>query len=106
GRATSKAAHGAARDVLTEGSELSGNLSDLSDSVRRNAERLLKDVKLAHARLTAELDQATPNGGPGGTSAAAPAPATARPPRRRERGAPPDRRDTDFDIPEFLPGER
>ncbi len=48
-------AHGAARDVLHDGTTLSGHLQELSDSLHRNAERLLNDVKLAHARLTADL---------------------------------------------------
>ncbi|MDX6701692.1 MAG: hypothetical protein QOF26_1918 [Baekduia sp.] len=94
-------AHAAARGVLHDGSTLSGHLQELSDSLHRNAERLLNDVKLAHARLTADLDQAAPAGGTD------PAP-------RASRGAgagaastpPPARGDADFDVPEFLPGRR
>jgi hypothetical protein len=92
-------AHDAARGVLHDGSMLSGHLQELSDSLRRNAERLLNDVKLAHARLTADLDQAAPAG------PIDPAP-------RASRGGPgPDAvprsgHDGDFDIPEFLPGRR
>jgi hypothetical protein len=55
-------AHDAARDVLRDGTELSGHLQELSESLRKNAERLLNDVRLAHGRLTADLDQATPAG--------------------------------------------
>lgn len=44
--------------VLREGTELSDNLRELSESLRRNAERILNDVKDAHARLTADLDRA------------------------------------------------
>lgn len=67
------------RDVLADGSELSDELHQLSDSLRSNAELLLRDVRLAHARLTAQVDQAT--GGEG---------------RRDDPGG-------DFDIPEFMP---
>ena len=102
-------AHAAARDVLHDGTTLSGNLQELSDSLHRNAERLLNDVKLAHARLTADLDQAAPPGGidrrrglhavtVGSVSpgfASKPDPVVSR-----KRG------DDDFEIPEFLPGRR
>lgn len=103
-------AHAAARDVLHDGTTLSGHLQELSDSLHRNAERLLNDVKLAHARLTADLDQAAPAGGidavpsasrgsgsepvsPGFASRPAPA-------AGRKRG------DDDFEVPEFVPGRR
>src|SRR4051794_30110560 len=107
-------AQAAARGVLTDGTELSGHLQELSDSLHRNAERLLNDVKLAHARLTADLDQAAPAGGPDdaprasrGPSPASPTPGFAsRPatPPPAPRG--PSRPDDDFQIPEFLPGRR
>jgi hypothetical protein len=94
-RATINEAHAAARGVLVDGSELSGHLQQLSESLRRNAERLLNDVKLAHARLTADLDQATPAGGIDSA------------PRATRRAADPGSRgDDDFEIPEFLPGRR
>ena len=80
-------AHAAAREVLRDGSELSGNLRELSDSLRTNADRLLRDVKLAHAHLTARLDDAAPGG-------AAPSARDTRP------TAPAD---PDFDVPEFVP---
>lgn len=47
----------AARDVLRDGTQLSGNLRELSDSLRTNAELLLRDVRLAHSEMTARLDQ-------------------------------------------------
>jgi hypothetical protein len=100
-------AHAAARGVLHDGTTLSGHLEELSDSLRRNAERLLNDVKLAHARLTADLDQATPAG------AADPAPrasrgeeAAARPDAARSRPTGGRGSDPDFDVPEFVPGRR
>ncbi|WCB94846.1 hypothetical protein DSM104299_03585 [Baekduia alba] len=112
-------AHSAARGVLTDGTELSGHLQELSDSLRRNAERLLNDVKLAHARLTADLDQAAPGGvdtaprasrGPDAATGAPASPGFAsRPsaptPSRRGAGAG-SGSDDDFEIPEFLPGRR
>jgi hypothetical protein len=84
-------AHDASRGVLAEGKELSDNLNELSVSLRRNAERLLRDVQLAHSRLVAELDQAMPPG-------AADEPAV-RP--RRDEPSPP--LGGDLDVPEFLP---
>jgi hypothetical protein len=84
-RATIKEAHDAARHVLHDGQQLSTDLGELSVSLHRNADRLLRDVKLAHARLVAELDQAQPAES-GGSS----------PSSSLES---PD----DFDVPEFLP---
>lgn len=101
-RAILAEAHAAARAVLEDGTELSGHLSELSDSLRRNAERLLNDVKLAHARLTADLDQATPPGGSIDTAPRASRPGTD--PGRPRRPTRPS--DDDFEIPEFLPGRR
>jgi cell division septum initiation protein DivIVA len=95
-------AHAAARDVLHDGTTLSGHLQELSDSLNRNAERLLNDVKLAHARLTADLDQAAPAGpsDPAPTASRGSSPETTRStPRRRGPGG-------DFDVPEFVPGRR
>jgi hypothetical protein len=68
-----------ARDVLRDGTDLSGHLRELSDSLRANAELLLRDVRLAHAEMTARLDQVVPGGGGG---------------------------DVDLDVPEFHPGRR
>ncbi len=101
-RAIIAEAHAAARGVLEDGTELSGHLSELSDSLRRNAERLLNDVKLAHARLTADLDQAAPAGGgiDSAPRASRNAPASSSP-RRASRPS-----DDDFEVPEFLPGRR
>jgi vacuolar-type H+-ATPase subunit H len=111
-RAILAEAQAAARGVLTDGTELSGHLNELSDSLRRNAERLLNDVKLAHARLTADLDQATPAGVDAEPRASRTDPAPgfasspAREPRPPRRGATRSRGDDDFEIPEFLPGRR
>jgi cell division septum initiation protein DivIVA len=109
-RAIVAEAQNAARGVLSDGTELSGHLQELSDSLHRNAERLLNDVKLAHARLTADLDQAGPAGGVDSAvdaSRAGEAPATpgfaSRPTPSPRRGSRPD---DDFEVPEFLPGRR
>jgi cell division septum initiation protein DivIVA len=76
-------ASAASRDVLRDGTELSGNLRDLSDSLRSNAELLLRDIRMAHAEMTARLDQ---GGGPAGGG-----------------HTPPGGID-DLDVPEFHPG--
>ena len=83
-RAIVAEASGSAREVLRDGTELSGNLRELSDSLRTNAELLLRDVRLAHAEMTARLDQGA---GPATT------------------GAPPPP-GLDLDVPEFHPGRR
>src|SRR3954452_16300723 len=54
---TTAEARTAVREVLEDGTELSGDLSDLSNSLRANAERLLRDIKMAHAAMVARLDQ-------------------------------------------------
>ena len=67
--------------MLGEGTELSRNLRELSVSLRNNAERLLRDVRLAHGGMTARLDQAGPGAGARG----------------------PDEPGEDLDVPEFIP---
>jgi len=85
-------AHIAAREVLREGTDLSRNLRELSVSLHNNAERLIRDVRLAHGGLTARLDQA----GPGGTRRED----DVRLLGRRGRGGDPG---DDLDVPEFIP---
>lgn len=70
-------------EVLAEGTEMHANLRQLSESLKRNAEVLLRDVTLAHRALTAALDEA-------GVDEAAPAAADPLP---RDFG----------DVPEFIP---
>jgi cell division septum initiation protein DivIVA len=74
-----------ARDVLRDGTELSGHLRELSDSLRANAELLLRDVRMAHAEMNARLDQVAPDAGH-----------AERPPALAG----------DLDVPEFHPGRR
>jgi cell division septum initiation protein DivIVA len=73
----------ASRDVLRDGTELSGHLRELSSSLRSNAELLLRDIRLAHAEMTARLDQ----GAPADTRSAGSSPGI-----------------DDLDVPEFHPG--
>jgi vacuolar-type H+-ATPase subunit H len=82
-------AYGVAHEIQREGSEIAGNLRDLSASLRNNAERLLRDVRLAHGSMTARLDQAAPGGG-----------AT----RRSAHGGEADA-EGELEVPEFMPGE-
>ena len=77
-------ASAAAREVLRDGTDLSGHLRELSDSLRTNAELLMRDIKFAHAEMTARLDQ-----GEGGSSGSDPL------------GDVPE-----LDVPEFHPGRR
>lgn len=85
-------AHDVARDVLAEGTELSDNLRQLSDSLRTNADRLLRDVKHAHASLTAGLGQAVPG--------VAPATLDTRSPSLEAPATGPG---LHLDVPEFIP---
>ncbi len=80
---------------MRDGAEVSQNLRDLSASMRTNAERLLRDVRLTHGSMTARLDQAVPGG-----SAGSPRKDTSLPhARRRDHDEPGD----DLDVPEFMP---
>jgi hypothetical protein len=79
----------AARDVLRDGTRLSGHLRELSDSLRTNAELLLRDVRGAHAQMAAQIEQAE-RIAPGAAAAA-----TERTSAER-----------DLDVPEFLPPRR
>ncbi|HEX4365012.1 MAG TPA: hypothetical protein VHZ75_10725 [Solirubrobacteraceae bacterium] len=80
----------ATRDVLRDGETLSGQLRELSDSLRANAERLLLDIRAAHGEMTARLDRADPtrSGSPASNGG-------------RARNSPPAPSD-DPDVPEFL----
>jgi vacuolar-type H+-ATPase subunit H len=87
-------ARAVAGEVKAEGTELTAHLRELSDSLRSNAGRLLRDILDAHAALIAELDRV--DGG-----------ASATPSRRRtgtSRRQPPPTDGGDLDVPEFVPG--
>ncbi len=87
-------AHVAAREVLREGTDLSRNLRELSVSLHNNAERLIRDVRLAHGGLTARLDQA----GPGAPRRDDDLPLLGRRGRGDDQGE-----GDDLDVPEFIP---
>jgi hypothetical protein len=70
---------------------MSSHLRELSDSLRTNAELLLRDVRLAHAEMTARLDQV---GVPPPTSSSSD-PASSRTSAIDA-----------LDVPEFHPGRR
>jgi cell division septum initiation protein DivIVA len=93
-RAIIAEAHTAAREVLRDGTQLSGHLRELSDALRTNADRLLRDVKLAHATLTSRLDAADPGARPPGPTAS----------RGSGRSRAASREPVvDLDVPEFIP---
>jgi hypothetical protein len=89
----------AAADVRTEGLEIAGNLREMGDSLRSNAERLLRDVQMIHSRMVAELDRV--DGGLGavqasrGTGASSGAERRSRPRSESEADV--------LDVPEFIP---
>jgi hypothetical protein len=90
-QALARDARAVTREVMEEGGQLSADLQEMSASLRRNAERLLRDVRDAHSRLSAALDRtigpetAPPPSGAGG--------------RRARRVAV----EGEVDVPEFLP---
>ena len=57
----------AASDARSEGLELVGNLREMGDSLRSNAERLLHDIQTIHSRMIAQIDRA--DGGAGRAAA-------------------------------------
>ena len=73
-----------AAEVFGDGTEMSHNLRQLSDSLRRNAEILLSDVTAAHRALTARIEEVDPSdASPSGRSTERPV--------------------FEADIPEFIP---
>jgi vacuolar-type H+-ATPase subunit H len=89
-------AHYAAREVVREGERLTGDLRELSQSLVRNADKLMRDVQLVHGQLVSRLDAVVPPGAPPHV----PAQTIAAPPGRsfeepssaaRARGATPQR---------------
>ena len=91
----------AAADVRSEGLELVQNLREMGDSLRSNAELLLRDIQAIHSSMVAKLDRVD-----GGASRIAVPRTTEResPTRRRAREAELDGPiDGELDIPEFIP---
>jgi cell division septum initiation protein DivIVA len=81
-----KRARDLAAEVFGDGTEMSHNLRQLSDSLRRNAEILLTDVTAAHRALTARIAEVDPDGDQPPAAATKPG-----------RGA------FEPDVPEFMP---
>ena len=72
-------------------------------SLRNNAERLLRDVRLTHGGMTARLDQVTTGNAPAPTERrSAPAHDEDAQPRERRRPSENGHGD-DLDVPEFIP---
>jgi vacuolar-type H+-ATPase subunit H len=92
-------ARATAQEVESEGLELVANLRQMGDSLRANAERILRDVQGVHSRMVARIDQAEGNGRD--------APATRRPRsaggRETARSAFDSQTDGEIDVPEFIP---
>ena len=78
--------------MLDRGSQLSANLGALGNSLRANAERLLRDVQAAHRQLSEDLERAAPS-----------SESDVRAGNGR-RGAELPEPDADIDVPEFVPG--
>jgi vacuolar-type H+-ATPase subunit H len=52
-----RGARSAASEVQNEGLELVGNLREMGDSLRTNAERLLRDVQAIHSQMLSQIAQ-------------------------------------------------
>ncbi len=90
-----------AMTVRDEGLELVTNLRQMGDSLRANAERLLRDVQSVHSHMVARIDRAEGNGKlPLQPRAGSGEPA--RSGTRRTLDAAPDQGDLP-DVPEFIP---
>ncbi len=103
----------AASEVLEEGTELGQNLGQLANSMRSNAERILRDTQQAHRALIARLDAvANPaleddRRGRDEIRASRRTPRSASLTRDEDLGVPDfislaNVSEQDFDIPEFL----
>jgi vacuolar-type H+-ATPase subunit H len=88
-----------AGDVRTEGLELVENLRQMGDSLRSNAERLLRDVQMIHSRMVAQIDRA--DGGAGATGVPG---SSRRAPDRGRSVMPGPLADGEvIEVPEFIP---
>lgn len=101
-------AHGAADGVRAEGLELVANLRQMGDSLRSNAERLLRDVQLIHTRMVATLEDAggtpSPRGslGRGAARTSTPSSSASRA-AASNSGRPARGFEDELDVPEFIP---
>jgi vacuolar-type H+-ATPase subunit H len=87
-------ARSTAEAVKTEGTELVGNLRQLGDSLRSNAERLLRDVQSLHSQMISRIEAVEAARRAHGLP-------TTRPERTRRRASSED--DEVPDVPEFIP---
>jgi vacuolar-type H+-ATPase subunit H len=102
-------AHAAADGVRAEGLELVANLRQMGDSLRSNAERLLRDVQLIHTRMVATLDDAAGASAPrrgsssrdGGRSSRSSSTSSLTAPRSSARAS--RSVEDELDVPEFIP---
>jgi len=92
-----------ASELNHEGYHMVGNLRDLGDSLRTNADRLLKDVQTIHTRMVAQIERVQGEAGP----ARAPRRSRSSAGQERDRGAAGDAAppppDDELDVPEFVP---
>ncbi len=88
-----------AGDVRTEGLELVEHLRQMGDSLRSNAERLLRDVQMIHSRMVAQIDRA--DGGVGAGDL--PIQARRAPARGRSVVPEPPADGEVIEVPEFIP---
>jgi hypothetical protein len=87
-----------AQEVRDEGLELVTNLRQMGDSLRANAERLLRDVQSVHSQMVARIDKAESNG------RLSPVPTARNGRSDGGRSARSGRSDDIPDVPEFIPG--
>lgn len=102
-KAQSREILGAARvataSVHSEGTELVSNLREMGDSLRSNAERLLRDVQAIHSRMVAQLDRV--DGGATRIPASRVSERDAGARRRAREAGPAD--PDELSVPEFIP---
>ena len=95
-------ARATAGDVRTEGLEIVANLREMGDSLRSNAERLLRDVQLVYSRMVAQLDRVD-GGLPPGARSGTPISARRGTDGRTSTRSSARNRPDDLDVPEFIP---
>jgi uncharacterized membrane protein YqiK len=92
----------AATGVRSEGMELVSNLREMGDSMRSNAELLLRDVQAIHSRMVSQLDRIDAG------ASRVPAPRTSERDagsgrRPRDRGSAGGDHNDELSVPEFIP---
>lgn len=92
-----------ASDVRTEGLEIVSNLREMGDSMRSNAERLLRDVQRIHTQLLARLDRIEAEPRPEPAAAVRPQAGGETPQTAPSRGGEPTEDGEVLDVPESLP---